>query len=58
MGQDKEQIILETKNLTKIYNQQLENEFEALHDINFKAQAGEFLCVMGHGNIFIQSMRI
>lgn len=47
MGQDKEQIILETKNLTKIYNQQLENEFEALHDINFKAQAGEFLCVMG-----------
>lgn len=47
MGQDKEQIILETRNLTKIYNQQLENEFEALHGINFKAQAGEFLCVMG-----------
>ena len=27
MGQDKEQNILETKNLTKIYKQNLENEF-------------------------------
>ena len=41
------QPILETKNLTKIYNLGQENEFEALHSINFTAQAGEFLCVMG-----------
>lgn len=46
-AQDKTQVILETRNLTKIYNQQMENEFEALHGINFKAWAGEFLCVMG-----------
>lgn len=41
------QPILETKNLTKIYNLGQENEFEALHSINFTAQTGEFLCVMG-----------
>lgn len=39
--------ILETKNLTKIYNLGQENEFEALHSISFTARAGEFLCVMG-----------
>ena len=41
------QIILETKKLTKIYNQERENEFEALHGIDFTVWAGEFLCVMG-----------
>lgn len=41
------QPILETKNLTKIYNSGQENEFEALHGINFSSRAGEFLCVMG-----------
>ena len=41
------QPILETKNLTKIYNLGQANEFEALHSINFTARAGEFLCVMG-----------
>ncbi len=41
------QTVLETKNLTKIYNLGQENEFEALHRINFTAQAGEFLCIMG-----------
>lgn len=39
--------ILETKNLTKIYNLGHENEFEALHSINFTVKAGEFLCIMG-----------
>lgn len=39
--------ILETRNLTKIYNLEQENEFEALHSISFKAEAGEFICVMG-----------
>ncbi len=41
------QPILKTKNLTKIYYLGQPNEFEALHSINFTAQAGEFLCVMG-----------
>ena len=40
-------IILETRNLTKIYKLEQENEFEALHGIDFKAEAGEFICVMG-----------
>ena len=39
--------ILETRNLTKSYNLEQENEFEALHGISFKAEAGEFICVMG-----------
>lgn len=42
-----ERPILETKNLTKIYNLGQNNEFEALHSINFAAMTGEFLCVMG-----------
>lgn len=40
-------IILETRNLTKIYNLEQENEFEALHGIDFLVEAGEFICVMG-----------
>lgn len=40
-------IILETRNLTKIYNLGQENEFEALHGIDFLVEAGEFICVMG-----------
>lgn len=40
-------IILKAKNITKIYNLDLENEFEALHDINFQVKKGEFICVMG-----------
>lgn len=40
-------IILETRKLTKIYNLERENEFEALHGIDFKVEAGEFICVMG-----------
>ncbi|MCI9637377.1 MAG: ABC transporter ATP-binding protein [Hungatella sp.] len=39
--------ILETRGLTKIYNLEQENEFEALHGISFKVEAGEFICVMG-----------
>lgn len=42
-----EDIILKAKNITKIYNMNLENEFEALHDIQFEVQRGEFICVMG-----------
>ncbi len=41
------QTVLETKNLKKIYNYQTENEFEALHDINFRVEEGEFIAVMG-----------
>lgn len=39
--------ILETRHLTKIYNLGQENEFEALHSIDFSIAAEEFLCVMG-----------
>jgi len=42
-----EQPILEVRNLTKIYNLEQDNEFEALHSIDFIAEAGEFICVMG-----------
>lgn len=41
------QVILEAKNLTKIYNLHLENEFEALHDISFQVNEGDFICIMG-----------
>lgn len=40
-------IILETRKLTKIYNMEQENEFEALHGIDFQVEEGEFICVMG-----------
>lgn len=40
-------VILETKHLKKIYNYRTDNEFEALHDINFKVYEGEFVAVMG-----------
>lgn len=39
--------ILKAKNLTKVYNLNLDNEFEALHDINFQVMDGDFICVMG-----------
>lgn len=39
--------ILETKNLRKVYNDHMDNEFEAFHDINFKVKKGEFICIMG-----------
>lgn len=42
-----EKTILEAKNVTKIYNIGLDNEFEALHNINFTVHCGEFICVMG-----------
>ena len=40
-------IILKVKDLTKIYNIHMENEFEALHEINFEVKTGEFICIMG-----------
>jgi putative ABC transport system ATP-binding protein len=44
---NKMSIILETKKLKKIYNYRLDNEYEALHEINFQVEKGEFICVMG-----------
>ena len=41
------EVILETKNMKKIYNYRTENAFEALHGINFKAERGEFIAIMG-----------
>lgn len=39
--------ILETKKLRKVYGLHTENEFEALHHINFQVEEGEFICIMG-----------
>lgn len=41
------QYILEAKKLTKIYGIHSENEFEALHAVDFHVEAGEFICIMG-----------
>lgn len=39
--------ILETRKLRKVYNFHTINEFEALHDIDFKVRKGEFIAIMG-----------
>ena len=39
--------ILQAKNLTKVYGLHSENEFEALHGIDFVVNKGEFICIMG-----------
>ena len=41
------EIVLEAKNLKKVYNYGTENAFEALHDINFQVYEGEFIGIMG-----------
>ena len=40
-------IVLEAKNLKKVYNYNTPNAFEALHDINFQVAEGDFVAVMG-----------
>lgn len=42
-----EELVLEVKKLKKIYGLMSDNEFEALHDIDFRVRTGEFVCVMG-----------
>lgn len=39
--------VLEVKNLKKVYGLHTQNEFEALHNINFTVDYGEFICIMG-----------
>ncbi|MCD7894187.1 MAG: ABC transporter ATP-binding protein [Erysipelotrichaceae bacterium] len=39
--------VLEVMNLKKVYGIHTSNEFEALHDINFICDQGEFICIMG-----------
>ncbi len=39
--------ILKVKNLKKVYGIHTSSEFEALHDINFICEKGEFVCIMG-----------
>lgn len=39
--------LLEAKNLVKIYNQNSEKEFEALHGISLAVYEGDFICIMG-----------
>ena len=41
------QYILEAKKLTKIYGIHSQNEFEALHALDFQVEPGEFICIMG-----------
>ena len=41
------QYILEAKKLTKIYGIHSQNEFEALHALDFQVEPGESLCIMG-----------
>ncbi|MCH3960554.1 MAG: ABC transporter ATP-binding protein [Solobacterium sp.] len=40
-------IVLEAKNLKKIYNYHTLNAFEALHSINFQVMDGDFVAIMG-----------
>ncbi|MBR3312138.1 MAG: ABC transporter ATP-binding protein [Solobacterium sp.] len=42
-----EEIVLEAKNMKKIYNYRTENAFEALHGINIQVRKGEFIGIMG-----------
>lgn len=42
-----EDLILNVKNLRKVYGYHTEQEFEALHNINFQVKKGEFICIMG-----------
>lgn len=42
-----EDIILQVKKLKKVYGLHTQNEFEALHDIDFEVREGEFICIMG-----------
>lgn len=42
-----ENVVLEAKNLTKIYNYHMPNEFEALHGIDFQVFGGDFVAIMG-----------
>lgn len=39
--------VLRTKKMKKVYGLHTENEFEALHDIDFSVERGEFICIMG-----------
>lgn len=39
--------VLVVKKLKKVYGLMTEHEFEAIHDIHFEVEKGEFICVMG-----------
>lgn len=40
MEMEEKKVVLEARNMKKIYNYQTPNEFEALHNINFKVYEG------------------
>lgn len=39
--------VLEARHMKKVYNHNTPNAFEALHDINFRVEEGDFVAVMG-----------
>jgi putative ABC transport system ATP-binding protein len=39
--------VLKVKKLKKVYGLHTPHEFEALHDIDFEVEQGEFICIMG-----------
>ena len=41
------QYVLKVDKLKKVYNPYTDNEFEALHSIDFQIEEGEFVCIMG-----------
>lgn len=44
---EEKKVVLKTVDLVKVYNWGMENEFEALHKINFEVYSGELVCFMG-----------
>lgn len=40
-------VVLEAKHMKKVYNAMTLNAFEALHDINFQVEEGDFVAIMG-----------
>lgn len=40
-------VVLEAKNMKKVYNAMTENAFEALHSINIQVEEGDFVAIMG-----------
>lgn len=40
-------VLINAQNITKIYNVETKNPFQALNDVSLQVKEGEFLCIMG-----------